>query len=404
MDILTNGVLRDYFKCEYKAYLKRQGRSGIKSEFEILEDKTTKNIREKYYNQLFEDRQSVLTDYDLNNTTCNDTEIFAINSNLKTKKFDISFDAVKIIKEINKNNKSGTYIYSPIEIVSREKITSNDKLRLAIKCLILSQSLNIQIEVAEIIHGQSMKRTKIKLIDYLKKSQKYLKKILRLIEDEVSPELYWIEHCKICEFQKSCRERLIERDDISLLSSINKEDAARWKNKGIFTILQLSYTFKYKKREELESSNSKPDASLKALALREKKTYIKKIPEITTSDTEVYLDFEGIPDEDFIYLIGVVIKTKENEYYIYSWIDSKDKQKHLFEWLFSIIGRFQNPHIFHYGSYEVRVLEKFDKFSNNAYQKEIDFIKENSTNILTFLHLQSMFRHILIALKKLLAS
>jgi predicted RecB family nuclease len=386
MDILTNSILRDYFKCEYKAYLKRQGESGIKSEFEILEEKTTKSIREKYFSQFFADSHSVLTDFDLNNTAFNGNEIFSINCRLKTKKFDISFDAIKIIKESHEENKkSDKYIYSPIEIVSREKITSNDKLTLAIKCLVLSLSLDIQVEVAEIIHGQSMKHTKIKLIDYLKKSQKYLKKILRFIEDEISPDLYWIEHCKICEFQKSCREKLIERDDISLLGSINKEDAVRWKNKGIFTILQLSYTFKYKKREEFASSNSKPDASLKALALREKKIYIKKIPEIITSDTEVYLDFEGIPDEDFIYLIGVVIKTKEKEDYIYSWIDSKDKQKHLFEWLFSIIGKSQNPHIFYYGSYEIRVLEKFDKCSNNAYHKEIYFIKENSTNILNFL-------------------
>ncbi|MDJ0898255.1 MAG: TM0106 family RecB-like putative nuclease [Xenococcus sp. MO_188.B8] len=363
--MLTNSVIRDYFKCEYKAYAKQQDQVGTISEFETLENKISEVIKERYYSQLLLDKKTVLNDFDLKKIILPFTEIYVVNPRLKTKDLDISFDAIKIINKSHENELSHDCICCPIEILPRKKITANDKLVLAIKCLIFSQYCNLQIETGQIIHAYSMSRVNIKLISYLKNAQKHLKKILSLINNKVPPDLYWIEHCKVCEFQKFCKDKLLERDDISLLSSINKKDAIKWKNKGIFTILQLSYTFKPKKREKLDSECTKTDASLKALALRDQKVYVKELPNIKTYETEVYLDFEGIPDENFIYLIGALIITNNKENYIYSWIDSKDQQEDLFKWLFDILKIYEYLHIFHYGNYEIKALDKFNKCSGN---------------------------------------
>ena len=383
--MLTNSVIRDYFKCEYKAYAKQQEQVGTILEFETLENKISEDIKERYYSQLLSDKKQVLNDFDLKKIIWPFIEMYVVNPSLKTKDLDISFDAIRIINKSHKNEPSYDFRYCPIEIIPREKITANDKLVLAIKCLVFSQNLNLCIETGQIIHGYSMSRVNIKLISYLKNAQKHLKKILSLTNKKVPPDIYWIEHCKVCEFQKFCKDKLIERDDISLLSGINKKDAIKWKNKGIFTILQLSYTFKPKKREKLDSACTKTDASLKALALRDQKVYVKELPNIKTYETEVYLDFEGIPDENFIYLIGALIITNNQESHLYSWIDSKDKQEDLFRWLFEILKRYQDIHIFHYGNYEIKALEKFNKCADNFYCKEIDFIKNNSINILPFL-------------------
>ena len=50
---------------------------------------------------------------------------------------------------------------------------------------------------------------------------------------------------------------------------------------------------------------------LKALAIREGKTFIQEIPILKQVETEVYLDFEGILDRGSNYLIGVILKTNE---------------------------------------------------------------------------------------------
>ena len=46
---------------------------------------------------------------------------------------------------------------------------------------------------------------------------------------------------------------------------------------------------------------------LQAMAIRDKKTYIRKRPEMPTSSTRVIFDVEGIPEREFFYLIGVVV-------------------------------------------------------------------------------------------------
>jgi predicted RecB family nuclease len=44
---------------------------------------------------------------------------------------------------------------------------------------------------------------------------------------------------------------------------------------------------------------------LKALAIRENKTFIQEMPNLKGVGAEVFLDFEGIPDRNSNYLIGV---------------------------------------------------------------------------------------------------
>ena len=77
-------------------------------------------------------------------------------------------------------------------------------------------------------------------------------------------------------------------------------------DKGIFTVTQLSYTFRPRRRpKRLRDKREKYRHSLRALAIRQKKIHIVGSPEIKIEGTPVYLDVEGLPDRDFYYLIGV---------------------------------------------------------------------------------------------------
>ena len=80
---------------------------------------------------------------------------------------------------------------------------------------------------------------------------------------------------------------------MSLLGRIGQKEVYRLNNKGIFTIHQLSYTYRPKKRKKKNDKLKRLEYPLKALALRENRTYIIEIPSLPISKTEIYFDIKG---------------------------------------------------------------------------------------------------------------
>jgi hypothetical protein len=124
---------------------------------------------------------------------------------------------------------------------------------------------------------------------------------------------------------------------------------------------------------------------LKALAIREQKVFIQKLPELEKKETEIFFDIEGIPDRDFYYLIGVAIK-KEKTMMEYSfWADDFNQQQDIFIKFFDLLDTHSNYILYHYGSYEIHALKRISKNIPNLYHDKIKHIIENSFNILTLI-------------------
>src|ERR1700694_3564309 len=89
-----------------------------------------------------------------------------------------------------------------------------------------------------------------------------------------------------------------------LLSGMTEKERRKLHEKGIFTVTQLSYTFRPSRRpKRLRAKPEQYRHSLRALAIRQKKVHIIGNPEIKIEGTPVYIDVEGLPDRDFYYLI-----------------------------------------------------------------------------------------------------
>jgi predicted RecB family nuclease len=76
----------------------------------------------------------------------------------------------------------------------------------------------------------------------------------------------------------------------------------QYEKKGIFTVKQLSYLFKPRKRK-MRSRKPPPvthKLELQALAIREKKIYLHELPDLPRQPVELFLDMEGFPTRDAI--------------------------------------------------------------------------------------------------------
>jgi hypothetical protein len=192
----------------------------------------------------------------------------------------------------------------------------------------------------------------------LKQIQQSSEQLEILLKKDQPPPFFKIPHCSACHYKDDCLQKLKGRDCISLLAGMTAKVMAKYHNKGITTITQLSYLFK-PRRKRAANPQSSYLWELKALAIREQKTFVMEAPSLSSGPTAIYIDFEGTTDENHIYLLGALITEngKPVEKYAF-WSDHKQKEETIFKELFALLQRYPETAIYHYGSYETKALKQ----------------------------------------------
>jgi len=166
--------------------------------------------------------------------------------------------------------------FIPIRFIFTNKLCKDDKLLLAFDAFVFAKSLGREIKSGNIIHGDDHATLKVKTSPLAGEVRKRLDKIFTLLSSPTPPDLVLNRHCAECEFQARCRKIAIEKDDLSLLANMSAKERQKLRSKGIFTITQLSYTFRPRRRPKRQrDKNEKYHHSLKALAIREEKMVLR---------------------------------------------------------------------------------------------------------------------------------
>jgi predicted RecB family nuclease len=249
--------------------------------------------------------------------------------------------------------------FIPIRFIFTNKLSDDDKLLLAFDAFVFSEATRRGVSFGKIIHGDDHSERKVKTAALTGEVRKCVEKIVALLSRSTPPELVLNRHCDECEFQTRCRRKAIETEDLSLLSSMSEMERKKLHGKGIFTVTQLSYTFRPRRRPKpMRDKREKYHHSLKALAVREKKIHIVGRPELKIDGIPVYLDVEGLPDRDFYYLIGVRIGSDDSAVHHSLWADTAADEGKIWREFLAILETLEKPALIHYGSYETTFLKR----------------------------------------------
>ena len=155
--------------------------------------------------------------------------------------------------------------FIPIRFISTNRVSRDDKLLLAFESFVLSEATRRKITFGKIIHGDDHSAMKVRTSALSGNVRKCIERIAELLSKPTPPELVLNRHCGECEFQIRCRQKAIEVDDLSLLSGMTEKERKKLHSKGIFTVTQLSYTFRPRRRpKRMRDKREKYHASLKA--------------------------------------------------------------------------------------------------------------------------------------------
>ena len=249
--------------------------------------------------------------------------------------------------------------FIPIRFVWANKVGRHDKLLLAFDALALSMLLGRNVPAGKIIHGDNHAVLKVNTTGLVSEVRTLIEKTSILLSRQLPPDLVLNRHCAECEFRSRCHQKAVEKDDLSLLALMTEKERKKFHSKGIFTVTQLSYTFRPRRRPKRQpDKREKYHHALKALAIREKKIHVVGSPELKIAGTPVYLDVEGLPDRDFYYLIGVRIGKGEAAMQHSLWADTVEDERTIWNALLGILATVENPVLIHYGSYETVFLRR----------------------------------------------
>jgi predicted RecB family nuclease len=283
--------------------------------------------------------------------------------------------------------------FVPIRFVFRNKLTKDDRLLLAFDALVLSKVLGREVSLGKIIHGDDHATLKVKTPVLIGEVRKRLEKVAVLLSSPAPPDLVLNRHCAECEFQARCRKIAVEKDDLSLLARMSAKERKKFRSKGIFTITQLSYTFRPRRRpKRMRDKREQYHHSLKALAIREKKIHIVGSPELKIDGTPVYFDVEGLPDRDFYYLIGLRIGNGESATQHSLWADAVEDEGKIWREFLGILERIEKPVLIHYGSYETTFLKRMsERYGCPLKQSVAANVFLSAVNLLSFIYGQIYF-------------
>ena len=160
-----------------------------------------------------------------------------------------------------------------------------------------------------LIHGQGCEASRVLLPAHERQARRVLQE-LRDLQTGTPPRLMLNSHCPLCEFRQRCHAEALAKDDLSLLRGLSPKEITRYNKRGIFTVTQLSCTFRPRKRPQTSPQKPPPHQdALQALAIRDQKIYVYGTPQLPVCATRIYFDLEGDPERQFVYLLGMVVQT-----------------------------------------------------------------------------------------------
>lgn len=376
---ITSEIFVAYSQCPRKASLLLFSEDkGKPHDYPLILEGRRQNNRSQYLDKFLECHPEAKM-YDIKAFRKHE---FLINATLKSEQLE-AYCAVLTKADTRSANRRISY--EPTIVTGTYSITPEQKTELLFVGLVLGQ-IQKQVPAVGRIVGMDGKTHRVQLENIYKNIKASLKTLEKwcntpLIEP---PDLVLNKHCPSCQFRDICREQAEEKNNLSLLDRMTSKAIQKYNKRGIFTIQQLSYLFKprCKRKKRKNPEPVKHSLELQALAIKEQKIYIQEMPELKRHPVELFLDIEGIPDQRFYYLMGLLVCEGENSTQHSFWADTPEDEETIWEQLLAKINEHPKAPIYHYGNYEVKVINALAK----RYPTDVEKFIKRLININSYIY------------------
>jgi predicted RecB family nuclease len=390
---ITDAVFAAYLRCEMKALLLLDGSAPTDPEIQSWQQDIANSYKANASERLCTNV--------LENETCRGMPSLRvlrerayrliINPEISSPELKIQAHALERIP-VSRNEADTTY--RPVRFVPNEKLASSDKLLVALDALALSRLTGRMPPTARIIHGAGHRSTAVQLPKLVKEARSLVDMLRKQYASGTPPPLALNKHCPECPFRSRCRQIAIEKDDLSLLTTLSEKERKKLNRKGITTVAQFSCTYRPRRRSARNRATAiKHEPALKALAIQANRIHVVDTPTFAIKSGAVYLDVEGVPDREFYYLIGMRYRSGDEDLHLSFWADEPSDECDMWRSFVETLVPNSDVRLVHYGSYETQFLKRMkERYCDDLQDVElVDRLIATSINLLSLTYAHVYF-------------
>jgi predicted RecB family nuclease len=378
---ITADVLEAFLHCKYKAHLKEAGERGTRTDYEGLLLSRRDEVRRTAIQKVLASagEGEVAKSINLTAAALKSGPPFILDALFEDDLFCLKLDG---LKKVPGPSQLGPFHYVPVLFHGGEKIGREQRLTLELHGLLLAGVQGLVQSHGVVWHGKACRDSRLALRPG--RAEQLLRQ-LRRSRDPEPPKLILNEHCPMCEFRQRCHEQAVREDNLSLLRGIGEKEARAYARKGVLALTQLAHTFRPRRKgKRAVQKNHKRHHALQALAIRDRQIYIFGTPEVPKSSVRIYLDVEGVPDEGFVYLIGLVVCRDGEEKRLSFWADDKEHEAEIFQRFLDEVTSHEDLKVFCYGGYERAFIKRMRKTATNT--EQVDRVLGSLVNVLSVVY------------------
>jgi predicted RecB family nuclease len=255
---ITREILEAYLSCKTKAHLKLAGQPGTLSVYGEMLVGNRQEIRRQAHAKILarHSEVDVASDIPLTAGTLRAGLLFVLDATLEDDPLSLRFDG---LKRVDGPSKLGDFHYLPVLFHEADKLRQEHRLLLAALASVLGDLQGRQPEIGIIYHGRQCQVAKLHLTERLRaRARRILREIEGLRKEQKPLKLMLNKHCQACEFRSHCQAEATRQDDLSLLRGMGENEIRAQNRRGIFTVTQLSYTFRPRKKSKRAKDQSLP--------------------------------------------------------------------------------------------------------------------------------------------------
>jgi predicted RecB family nuclease len=382
---ITREVLEGYLHCRTKGHLELTGQQGTRSDYEALLLERRDEARLAAIDRIVA-RHEVVRNLPLTAAALKAGPPLVLDATLEDELGCLHFDG---LKRVDGPSRLGDFHYVPMLFHEGLKVRKEQRLLLEVYALLLGRLQGRTPGHGIVWCGREGRATRVRLGTDPRRAEKLLRDLQQLRDGE-TPRLLLNDHCPQCEFRQRCREQAVREDSLSLLRGMGEKEVRSYARKGILTLTQLAHTFRPRRKgkRQVRATHRRYHA-LQALAVRDRRIYVFGTPEVPDSPVRVYLDVEGVPDEGFVYLIGMAVVEGDAERRFSFWADDGQQEAVIFEQFLAEVGRYEDFRVYCYGGYERAFLRRMRKAARR--KKPVDRVLDRLVNVLGLVHAHLYF-------------
>jgi len=381
MKRITRDVLESYAACKHKAFLKLAGHEAVtpNNPSVLLGGNSQLSLPPAGGDPQHVKHQATKP-VELTSSYLGKGEALILDGVFQTDLISLHIEG---LQRVAGSSDLGDFHYLPFVFQSGAESCKIQGVLLEVYGFILS-SLQGRVPDKGIIWKGAGNFSTVQLSPGLKKGERILNALSENCQAQQPPLLFLNRHCEICEFQSRCHAQAIEEDNLSLLRGISEAEILRLRKSGIFTINQLSYTFRPKRIRKRAKNPARPHYfALQARALREKSVFVHGSPNLNAKEIRIHMDFEGTPNSGSYYLIGLLITHAGDIHQRSFWADGDDGEAQIFMQMLDYIKPYRDYSVLHYGAYEARALRHMKRRLPADYAHQIEDVLKRSINVLS---------------------